>query len=185
VIGNYDPATKQTSAVSAIGTLALDTRVFVNDAGMITYGAYVGYEHPSIYDPATNHVTVIPGTDQFSTVQGINNHNQVIGNNFFYDANNGTMLKFTSSREARSFNPAAINDAGVIVGNAKFRVKVRNHHAWVQHAAVFANGKLTDLNTLVSANEIITSASSINNAGQILASTAKGSAVGVCVLSSG
>jgi probable HAF family extracellular repeat protein len=92
---------------------------------------------------------------------GLNNHGQVVGSNggngFIYDG--GSVTTLGSLGGTSGGLPAAINDAGQVVGSA---LTVDN----VSHAFLYAEGSMTDLGVLPGYPE--SSASRINAAGDVV-----------------
>jgi probable HAF family extracellular repeat protein len=96
----------------------------------------------------------------------INNAGQVVGrtgfSGFLYSGGKVTLL---GTLGGVTSNPAAINDAGQVVGSSYL-----NGYGGVVHAFLYKNGKMIDLNTMISPEYDFTllEAFGINNKGQIV-----------------
>ncbi len=77
--------------------------------------------------------------------------------------------------------PSAINDLGQVVGTASTNDSFDSTDGGVQHAVLWQNGKIVDLNSLLSANDgiVLQSALSVNDAGEILCYGTDGNATDV------
>jgi probable HAF family extracellular repeat protein len=156
----------------------------MNDAGQIagtllTPGAAAFYNGTSLIDLAP----LMPNIHSLAT--GVNNAGQVIGVSygtsgndyqaFLYNA--GAMQALTAPDSMQSY-AASINNAGDVVGSIE-----NTEQKW--WGFLYQDGKMIDLNTLpgvAGSGWVLTGASKINNAGQILAAGFLNGQAKYCVL---
>jgi hypothetical protein len=179
VLTEYHATTQQTTALD--GGILVSGYAYINDAGLAVFYDDAS-EGPTIYNTADGQSTNIDaGPAGTASPTGINQNGDVIGTafsgvrltGFLYDPSNHSVTIFPTTANCQQFNPIAINDDGTVVGDAEFEVKVRHHHAWQKRAAIYSGGVITDLNTLAPLDGVVlTEATSINDAGQILADDA-------------
>jgi len=114
--------------------------------------------------------------DRSSIAQGINDSGQVVGwsrgtdiDRAFIWTEEGGMRELDSFGEETSAR--GINDSGTIVGYANIP-GIDPAPMWRQHATIWQNGAIADLNTLISSevDYLLTIARGINDSGQIIAS---------------
>jgi probable HAF family extracellular repeat protein len=156
--------------ISDIGSFGgYSAALSINDAGVIVGFASDrdnGSAHAFVY--ANGVMTDIhPATESYA--RDVNNHGQVVGefltadqsafHAFVYSQGTFTDIGFAGSAETVAF---AINDLSQIVGITYFANK--------QHAFIYENGKLFDLNSLIQrgSNWELSWAFDINNYGQIV-----------------
>jgi probable HAF family extracellular repeat protein len=164
-----------------LGSLVSGGRSFaqaINSAGYIAGEAdsavnNVGYPlHAVLIDPKGNYTDLgTLGTGQLALSLRINSSNEVVGYSTFSASDNGTIHHFAYVNGAMkdlgvlpggSYGMAyAVNDAGIIVGYTSTGSG--------NHAFVYEDGTMTDLNSLVAGSGwTLQSAEGINNAGQIV-----------------
>ncbi len=141
----------------------------VNDSGEIIGDACVPHGSAPqnaifTYPPLTTY-----GGDSLANASAINDSGEVVGGiNNFVDSfllKNGNLIIITPPNTATS-DATGINNAGVIVGTMAL-----NTPPYPQRAALYANGKWIDLNTVLPAscvNWSLQSANAINASGQIV-----------------
>jgi probable HAF family extracellular repeat protein len=140
----------------------------INNNGLVTgYTAVSGNNRSFIYNSADNAFTTLgtlgglasSGTDINDSGAVIGYSNLVNGVQHAFLYNGGTMIDLGALGSAANTSQAnAINNAGTIVGASN------------GHAFVYSNGNMVDLNTLIdpAPGFTLTSATSINNLGQIV-----------------
>ncbi len=95
----------------------------------------------------------------YSSARDINDLTQIIGNGSFNGVNSGYLYN-KDNTIALNFNPNAINNSGLVVGDSYSSL----------HAMLYTNGAIQDLNALINPNSgwHLTSATGINDLGQII-----------------
>lgn len=187
IVGAINYATPfiwQNGALTTLGHLGGGGGVAsdVNNAGQAVGLSYtqlvaeLGFLHHAVLwqNGTTTDLGVLPG-DEDSAAAAINALGQIAGSSgrtdpvtyvatyraFVHDAGVMTALPVPSSESYAG----DINDAGVVVGTMRAGAGFSNFHAWI-----YADGVVTDLNTLVPSGSglQLAYAAGINNAGQIV-----------------
>ena len=154
----------------------------LNDAGHAVGSSYTTHvtelgplRHAFLWqDGVMTDLGVLPGDDE-SWAWAINNFGQIVGSSghtdprtyevtsraFLYDAGVMTALP-VPNRESYA---GGINDSGVVVGTMRAAGDFSSYHAYI-----YADGVVTNLNTLIPSDSglHLASATGINNAGQIV-----------------
>jgi hypothetical protein len=149
---------------------------FINDNGLIASGG-------AIYDTTTGTATSLLGGN--AAVNAMSNTfvaglggGQTNGwsNAFIHNLQDGTDTIITPQGGESEFFPTAVNDAGIVAGNAWFHVMARNHTVKVRHAAIYLNGQVYDLNSMITLPRGLSlmQVKGINASGQIVALSSAG-----------
>jgi len=146
----------------------------INDAEQIVGYSMTsfGVDHATLWQNGS--ITDLGGiaNSEASEALAINKSGLIVG--YAVDANgidqavtwlNGAMTVLPDLQSTGHSVAFAVNDAGLIVGSSD----VDTRSGWQQHAVVWQNGALIDLNSLLPANSgwVLNSATAINNNGEV------------------
>lgn len=147
----------------------------INDSGQV-----VGVTYSNTGSDATlwqNGKATYVGSPGASAAYGINKSGEVVGSSWFgtqtshaFSYLNGTLTELTDLNPAGHSQANAVNTAGWVVGQSMpARAFITQGLPIPEHAALWLNGNVIDLNSLLPASSgwVLTDATAINDQGQI------------------